>query len=213
MGQTGPEGPTKVRSGPEGPTGPTGYRGAQGTQGTTGKSGSDGKDGKDGNRGQQGYRGTQGTKGQTGDKGPTGDGGGAQGSDKYAIVPLKGGKDYVGLFCAEMPEARFFDVYDILNNHSETRVVCRLDRRFIDVCVPGSLMPISVAPNKPCQVGVAINEGRIWIDLSGCESGVPTRLVVTISGVRSGRQGNRFPAFDADVAKRNQEFWEQAYKT
>jgi hypothetical protein len=195
--------------GPPGPAGPTGPRGAQGTQGKKGDTGDKGPTGDKGGRGSQG---PPGSKGSQGSKGPTGDGGGAQGSDKYAIVPLKGGKDYVGLFCAEMPEARFFDVYDILNNHGETRVVCRLDRRFIDVCVAGSLMPIAVAPNKPCQVGVAINEGRIWIDLSGCENGIPTRLIVTISGVRSGRQGNRFPAFDADVAKRNQEFWEQAYK-
>jgi hypothetical protein len=127
-------------------------------------------------------------------------------------VPLRGGDNYVGLFCAEMPEPRFFDVYNIVNTSEETRVVCHLDQKFIEVCVPGSLVPIAVAPNKPCHAGISIDGSRLWIDLGNCPHGVPTRLIVTISGVRRGRQGTRFPAFSAEVAEQNQAFWEQAYR-
>jgi hypothetical protein len=121
-------------------------------------------------------------------------------------------KEYVGLFCAEMPEARFFDVYTLVNTAEESRVVCHLDRRFLDVCVPGSIVPIAVAPNRPCQAGIWIQDGRAWIDLSECPHGVPTRLVVTVSGVRRGKQGDRFPAFTVEAARQNRAFWEQAYK-
>jgi hypothetical protein len=127
-------------------------------------------------------------------------------------MPLRNGAGYVGLFCAEMPEARFFDVYHVVNSNEDPHVVCRLDQRFLDVCVPGSIVPIAVAPDKPCQVGVRVDKGRVWIDLGDCPGGVPTRLTVTVSGVRRGRRGNRFPAFNAAAAQRNQAFWEQAYE-
>jgi hypothetical protein len=67
-----------------------------------------------------------------------------------------------------------------------------------------------VAPNKPCQVGVAIEDQRIVIELTGCKQGVPTRLIVTVSGVRCGRQDKRFPVFSAEAAQKNNEFWGQA---
>jgi hypothetical protein len=170
--------------------------------------------GNTGNSGPQGTQGNQGNTGSTGNQGPQGNKGpdGSQG-DKYAIVPLHGGKDdYVGLFCAEMPESRFFDLYDVSNIDEGSHLVCRLDHRFIDVCVPGSIVPVSVAPNRPCQVGVAVKDGGIWMDIVASTHGVPTRLTVTVSGIRRGKKGDRFPAFKADTAQRNRAFWSQAYE-
>jgi hypothetical protein len=168
-----------------------------GSQGQTGSQGADGKQGATGNKGPQG------------DKGPAGDGG-----DKYAIVSVHNDtrQMHVGLFCAEMPEARFFDVYDIVNNHGDTHILCPIDPIFTDVCVPGSLVPIAVAPNKSCNVGVMVDNGRIRLDLDDCKFGVPTRVIVTISGVRRGRQDKRFPTFTPEAAEQNQAFWDQAVK-
>jgi hypothetical protein len=78
--------------------------------------------------------------------------------------------------------------------------------------VQGSIVPIAVTPNKPCHAGAVIRDGRVWIDLGDCPKGVPTRLTVTISGIRRGKQGNRFPSFAPEVARQNQAFWAQAYK-
>jgi hypothetical protein len=217
-GPMGPEGPTGAdgATGPAGPAGETGPAGAPGSQGKTGAtgpagstgaagSGSQGPQGKTGATGATGAAGSTGATGDTGATGPTGAAG-----EKYAILSLTNGKGYVGLFCAEMPEARFFDVYEIVNTEEADRVACRLDARFIDVCVPDSIIPIAVSPNRPCRLGTTIREGRIWIDVADCPRGAPTRLVVTVSGVRRGSGGNRFPAFAADVAERNQKFWQQA---
>jgi hypothetical protein len=107
---------------------------------------------------------------------------------------------------------RFFDIYDIDNVQQAPNVVCPLDHRFVEVCVPGSIVPVAVAPDRPCQVGIVVRNGQIWIDTADCPRGVPTRLVVTISGIRDGKQGDRFPAFDAATAQRNKAFWSQAYE-
>jgi hypothetical protein len=194
--------------GPEGPAGAQGTQGNAGKDGQPGGAGGRGPQGTQGKTGKDGPKGPQGTQGKTGKDGPAGPQG-DQG-DKYAILPIGDGETFVGLFCAEMPEARFFDVYNILNSVEDERVVCHLDPRFIEVCVPGSVMPIAVAPNRPCKCGITVADGRIWIDLVDCKSGIPTRLIVTVSGVRRGRQDKRFPTFDAATAQKNSAFWGQA---
>jgi hypothetical protein len=128
------------------------------------------------------------------------------------MVPVRGGNQFLGLFCAEMPESRFLDVYTVKNPDRQQILIRPLDSKFVDVCVQGSICVIAAVPDLPCSVGAFINAAAIRIELAAGPHGVAGTIVVTVSGVRKGKRGERFPTFTAEEARRNKNFWDGAYR-
>ena len=130
---------------------------------------------------------------------------GPQGSPgmKMAIVPHQ--DDYVALFCVESPDVRFEDVVRVPVTGSVT--TAQLDPVFVGVCEPGSLDVISVTAPTPASVGAAIDGDAITVRIIG---EIPPYVIVTVSGVRAGSRGVRFPRKTREQMLRNNSFWDQS---
>lgn len=115
---------------------------------------------------------------------------------------------WVGLSCVEMPETRFEEIMVIPMRSTEMEVA--IDKRFLEVCEPGSIIVKSAVPNVPLIIGAFIFNNSVVVRAHGHLSNT-TRVVVALSGVRRGRAGRRFPEFTEDQARQNEEFWTQAY--
>ena len=130
---------------------------------------------------------------------------GPQGSPgmKMAIVPHQ--DDYVALFCVESPDVRFEDVVRVPVVGPVT--TARLDPVFVGVCEPGSLDVISVTTPTPATIGAAIagDTVTVWID-----GDLPPYVTVTVSGIRAGSRGVRFPRKTREQMLRNNSFWDQS---
>lgn len=177
--------------GPRGPAGPAGPPGVDGPPGPTGP------------MGPIGPTGPAGADGAPGPAGPPG--------DKYAIVPVDG--LWVGLICVESPEVRFEDIYTAeLVWHPQshiTTVQIPLDKTFINVCEPGSLQIKSIVTDRLSMTAGYIDGDQLILSVSAVALR-PARVIATVSGIRFGRRGVRFPRFDQETAERNQTFWDSA---
>lgn len=122
---------------------------------------------------------------------------------KMAIVPHQ--DDYVALFCVESPNVRFEDVVRVPIVGPLT--TARLDPVFVDVCEPGSLNVISVASPTPASVGAAIDGEVVTVRIAG---DLPPFVIVTVSGIRAGSRGVRFPRKTREQMLRNNSFWDQS---
>ncbi len=247
-GATGPPGPPGPGGGPQGPTGPVGGMGPEGPQGPSGPAGAagaqgpgggppgvQGPSGPEGSQGPQGPGGgPQGPSGPTGPTGPastvpgpTGPPGpiGPRGlpgdpcAGKLAIVPFR--DHFVGLFCTEMPEARFEDLltYTLGVQHHQPTVELLIDERLTDVCEEGTLAVVSVTANKPLRIGTSITRrlgqtfAVLHFNATELREYMFDRLTVTLrlSGVRRGLT-ERFPVKTAEQMQHNNEFWRRAYR-
>jgi hypothetical protein len=122
---------------------------------------------------------------------------------KMAIVPCQ--SDFVALFCVESPDVRFEDVVRVPVTGPVTRAV--IDPRFIEVCEPGSIDVISVTSPLPALLGAAVDGSDIVVRVAG---DLPSYVVVTLSGIRSGSRHIRFPLKTRDQMQRNNAFWSSA---
>lgn len=112
-------------------------------------------------------------------------------SSKSAVVPASWTEDkYAALFCVEAPEVRFTDIMTV--DIYEASVAFPIDPRFLEVCIPGSVVATGVCPNAPVRVGAAV-EGR-YIIVKTDPGNPPVQAVLSLSGVRKGFGGVRFPA-------------------
>ena len=91
---------------------------------------------------------------------------------------------------------------------AETEVA--IDPCFIAVCEPGSIVVKSATPNVSLIVGAFVNNDSVVIRTHG-HINEHTSAVITLSGIRRGRAGRRFPIFTDKQAMRNERFWSQAY--
>ena len=179
----GPPGPY----GPQGPYGPIGPYGPQEPYGPYGPWGPQGPYGPPGIPGAQGAPGTPG--------------------DKYAIVPLAGQNR--GLFCLEMPEARFEDMLVLKMTSSSQEF--QIDPLFSEATEPGTLYPISAISNEPIYIGArVINHNLLLVELD-FEPASEVTIYVRLSGLRRGYKNKRFPTFTDKQMQKNNRFWAEAY--
>jgi hypothetical protein len=122
---------------------------------------------------------------------------------KMAIVPHQ--DDFVALFCVESPDVRFEDVVRVPVTGPVT--TARLDPMFVGVCEPESLDVISVSAPTPAAIGAAIAGDTVTIRIEG---DLPPFVIVTVSGVRAGSRGVRFPRKTREQMLRNNSFWDQS---
>lgn len=122
---------------------------------------------------------------------------------KMAIVPCQ--NEHVALFCVESPDVRFEDVVRIPITGAVT--CAAIDPRFIAVCEPGSIDVISVSSPLPALVGALVKGDQLIVRVSG---NLPPFVIVTLSGIRAGNRGLRFPRKTRDQMLRNNAFWSTA---
>ncbi len=176
--------------GPDGPPGPPG-------------------DGEPGEPGAPGMDGNPGGDGEPGDPGPPGPPG-----PKLAIVPYlnvdTGNQEYVSLNCVEAPDVRFEDTFEVefLSGQNEKAVV--LDHVFVSVCVPRSIVVKSIVPSRLCQFAGSVVADHLMLEVSRTAGPAPLTLTVTVSGIRSGYQGQRFVRRTLEEMTNNTAFWNAA---
>ena len=175
-----------------------GFTGLMGLAGDLGPAGPTGLTGPPGPTGFTGPAGDTGPMGLTGPTGPTGPPG-----DKTAIVPWGG--EFVGLFCVEGPQVRFEDVVRVPLTGPVT--VHPIDRTFVDVCEPGSLLVVGLSTPRPVLVGAEVDDNLLRISVTGA---VPDYAVVKLSGIRAGRNAVRFTRYTEEQMHKNANFWNQA---
>ena len=122
---------------------------------------------------------------------------------KMAIVPCQG--EHVALFCVESPDVRFEDVVRVPITGATTQAA--IDPRFIEVCEPNSIDVISIASPLPVLIGAMVERDQLVVRVSG---EIPPFVIVTLSGVRTGNRGLRFPRKTRDQMLRNNAFWSTA---
>jgi hypothetical protein len=92
-----------------------------------------------------------------------------------------------------------------------------VDKLFCEVVDIRSIVVVSVIPNRAALVGADVFSNGVscdlWLMLSVPDNApMPTKLVVTIRGIRKGRTGVRFPAFTEAQMHKNGQFWRSAYE-
>jgi hypothetical protein len=139
-------------------------------------------------------------------QGPQGPQGG-----KSVILPYRKSRNsptkFVGLLCAEMPEARFEDVI-VIKDPDFTQPV-DIDRKLLDFCVPGSVVVCGTACDLPVALGARVHNGRLHL---ACSSDLPkgTSITIRVSGIRRD-QPTRWPEFTEDQYRQNTKFWNKAH--
>ena len=127
---------------------------------------------------------------------------------KFAIIRIL--KKPRGLFCTEMPEARF---EDILTFHvTDTVTEIAIDPLFIDSCAPRSIHAISLVSNKWAPLGAVVVGDKLRVHHKDGSS-IEDDLIVTVklSGIRRGTK-DRFPVFSEEQMEANNRFWSAAYE-
>jgi hypothetical protein len=130
-------------------------------------------------------------------------------SEKTAIVPFRprrGRVQYVGLFCAEMPEARFEDVVVVkLGRRLRARV--KLNPIFRAVCAPRSIAVCAAVPSIPAVVGARIARGWIVVERAAMLKPAALSVTLRLTGIRKGFAGRRFPRFTRGQMLANDAFY------
>ncbi|MBI1372486.1 MAG: hypothetical protein GC159_06965 [Phycisphaera sp.] len=142
--------------------------------------------------------------------GPSGSSSGGSGSDKStAIVPASWSPTgYTALFVEESPEVRFNDVMVVEVPARDTRL--SIDPRFLEVCAPGSLEVTACQPDAPVLVGARVDGGEVVLQFAQ-QSAAVVRLVISLTGIRKGFSGLRFPDRTQRQFEANERFIRSAY--
>ncbi len=125
--------------------------------------------------------------------------------DKTAIVAHR--DSFVGLFCVEAPQVRFEDVVRLKLQGRDH--MYPLDRTYVDVCEPGSLLVVGVSTSIPTLIGVEVVDNYVRVRVNG---DIPEFVTLKLSGIRAGRNEVRFPNYTEDQMHKNNAFWGQAHQ-
>jgi hypothetical protein len=125
----------------------------------------------------------------------------SEGSSKStAIVPASwtpGG--YTALFVEECPEVRFDDVLVVEAAVGDT--LAPIDPHYLEVCAPDSIEVCGIAPDAAVLVGARVKNGYVVI-----QSQSKCRVVIRLTGIRSGFNGLRFPDKTREQFEANERF-------
>jgi hypothetical protein len=115
-----------------------------------------------------------------------------------------------GLFCTEMPEARFEDILTFTLNGTWTEI--DIDPLFIDSCEAGSIRAISLVSSKWAPLGAFVEDDKLYVHHNE-DSEIDEEIFVTVklSGIRRGTT-ERFPVFSEGQMEANNKFWSSAYE-
>jgi hypothetical protein len=146
-----------------------------------------------------GLDGAQGAQGPQGPQGP-----------KAAVVPytVQGQTKYLGLSCVESPQVWFTDVMTAQLEAYQTEVP--IDPRFVGVCERDSLKVTGVVPSDPVLVGAFVADNHLVLRSPGFQA--KPRVVATLAGIRREYAAFRFEEYTEEQAKRNNAFWNTAWK-
>ncbi len=128
---------------------------------------------------------------------------------KLAIMPC--GTENVGLFCSEMPTPYFMDYVEATLPPGETKIDVPIDEKFMRVCEPGSVRCTAYTADLPIPVGTVVKSGYLRVRRRSEDCTDAVTVLATVSGVRRGRRGLRFPNFSQEQMERNNAFWTKAY--
>lgn len=144
---------------------------------------------------------------------PSSDGSSQQpsGSDKStAIVPASWSPSgYTALFVAECPEVRFDDLLIVEGPATDTTV--RIDRRYLEVCEPGSIEVCGVTVDAPLLIGARVDGHRVRLRFASPDPSQQVRTVIRLSGIRKGFAFHRFPNRTREQFEANERFIQSAY--
>jgi hypothetical protein len=140
-----------------------------------------------------------------------GDSGGGEsdmGSSKdTAIVPAPWlPSRYAALFTVEAPEVRFEDCMRVRLTGRVTRV--KIDFRYIAVCEPGSLWA-SVSGDRARPIGAWVDGDHVVVQAGWFLR--PRWAVISLTGIRKGFRGIRFPARNHAQFQANEERLQNHY--
>ena len=133
---------------------------------------------------------------------------GSSSSKSTAIVPASWSPTgYAALYVAEMPDVRFDDVMVVsVAGDGEFPI----DPRFLEVCEPNSLEVCGTAADVPVAVAAAVVGNAVRVRLA---AGSPqTRLVIRLTGIRKGFDGQRFAPRTKAQFESNERFIRSAYE-
>ena len=126
---------------------------------------------------------------------------------------MRVGDEYVGLYCAEMPDVRFEDIVRVpLGLHGVA--TAPIDPVFVAVCEPGSIEAVSAVPSSPAVVGARVEGSEVVVERAPSPiTNLLSSMTVTVrlSGIRRGFAGERFKRFTQQQALANDRFWAGAH--
>lgn len=123
------------------------------------------------------------------------------------------------MVCVESPEVWFEDVITV--PVTTRRQYITIDPIFCETVVQDTIRVISAVFDQPTLFGAAVlprepetHLSQIRLDVLtpealGCK---PSRVTLTIRGIRSGYEGHRFKEFTSAQMERNAAFWRSAYE-
>ena len=132
-------------------------------------------------------------------------------SDKStAIVPASWSPTgYTALFIAEMPEVRFDDVMTATIVEDETLLA--IDLKFMEVCEPGSVQVCGCVPDLPVPIGAMVENDSVRVRLGARGEDQLVNLVIRLTGIRKGFNGQRFQDRTEEQFLANETFIRSAY--
>jgi hypothetical protein len=116
----------------------------------------------------------------------------------------KGG--FTALYAMEAPDVRFEDILRSGLKHPVTRL--KIDPRFVAVCEPGSIDVVAVIPERPMSIGAKVAGGFVVITRPARSK--PCQVTVSVSGIRKGFAGRRWPDLDRAIFEANEKFLKSA---
>lgn len=108
-----------------------------------------------------------------------------------------------------MPEVRFDEVMTATVTDSDTLLA--IDRKYLEVCEPGSVQVCGCVPDLPVLVGAAVVDGHVRIRLGVRLDDQPVSLTIRLTGIRKGFHGHRFPDRTEEQFLANEAFIRSAY--
>ena len=108
-----------------------------------------------------------------------------------------------------MPEVRFDDVMTATVVEDETQLP--IDRKFLEVCEPGSVEVCGCVPDLPVAVGAVVMNDRVRVRLGASSDEQSVNLVIRLTGIRKGFRSQRFPDRTEEQFRANEEFIRSAY--
>ena len=104
---------------------------------------------------------------------------------------------------------RFDDVMTAAVVEDET--LLPIDRKFLEVCEPGSVQVCGCVPDQPILIGAVVENDSIRVRLGARGDSQDVNLVIRLTGIRKGFRSHRFPDRTEEQFLANEEFIRSAY--
>lgn len=90
------------------------------------------------------------------------------------------------------------------------RASAPIDSRYFEVCEEDSVRPVGGVGSSLCMIGAYIRDGRIHVEAAALPGQPqPESVTIRLSGIRRGRDGQRFVEHSREDMEHNQQFWDR----